>query len=203
MASAPDADTAVRNYLQYLEDPSKLVDPAEVARLRAATQSATDPLDRLRAVEALRQLEEGDAAGYREAFCAHAKAWAEANGIRPSSFRELGVDEATLRAAGFSVRGGARPRTTRRPARSGRTQVRVEHVKDAAGRQTGTFTLADLAAASGASPMTIRKAVEEMIADGAVERLGPTPDWSQPGRAPIQYRSAASRPRRSRADPGA
>jgi hypothetical protein len=187
MASAPDAEAAVRNYLLYLQDPSQLVDPAEVARLRSAAKSATDPLERLRAVEALRQVEEGDGEGYREAFCEHAKAWAAANGIRPSSFREVGVDEATLRAAGFAVRGARRP-AGRRPARSGRSPVRVEHVKDAVDQMTGMFTLADLAAASGASAMTIRKAVDELVAAGRVQRLGPTPNWSQPGRAPIQFR---------------
>jgi hypothetical protein len=195
MATAPDAETAVRNYLLYLEDPAQLIDQAEMTRLRAAAKSATDPLERLRAVDGLRQLEEGGGERYREAFCAHAKAWAEANGIRPSSFREVGVDEATLRAAGFSVRGSGRRAPARRAPRSGRSMVRTDAVKAAAGRMAGTFTLADLSAASGASPMTIRKAVEELTAAGAVERLGPTPNWSQPGRAPIQYRSKSARGR--------
>ena len=198
MTTASEAETAVRNYLLFLEDPSKLIDQNEVARLEAAVQSTSDPLQKLQSINRLQQIREGDRDAYRQAFCAQAKTWAEANNIRPASFLQLGVDEATLRAAGFSVRGLSGQRTStrrgRQPARH--AQVRVEQVKDAAGRQTGTFTLADLAAASGGSPMTIRKAVEELIAAGEVERLGPTPNWSQPGRAPIQFRPAAKRSRR-------
>jgi hypothetical protein len=198
MTSASDSEVAVRNYLLFLEDPSKLIDHEEVARLEAAVQSTTDPLEKLRTINRLQQIREGNGDSYRQAFCAHAKSWAEAHDIRPASFLELGVDEATLRAAGFSVRAtgaaAGSQRRGRQPARHG--QVRVEQVKEAARRQTGEFTLADLAATSGGSPMTIRKAVDEMIAAGQVERLGPTPNWAQPGRAPIQFRQLTKRARR-------
>jgi hypothetical protein len=198
MASASESETAVRNYLLFLDDPSKLIDQAEVARLETARQSANDPLEKLQAINRLQQLREGDRDSYRQAFCAHAKVWAEANDIRPSSFLELGVDEGTLRAAGFPLRSLGTQRGPARRSRqpSGRGQVRVEQVKAAVARQTGDFTLADVAAASGGSPMTIRKAVEELVAAGEVERLGPTPNWSQPGRAPIQFRRATKRARR-------
>jgi hypothetical protein len=198
MTSASESEIAVRNYLQFLEDPSKLVDHDEVARLEAAVQSTADPLEKLRTINRLQEIHDGDRDSYRQAFLAHAKSWAEANDIRVASFLALGVDEATLRAAGFPIRsGGGRQGSARRgrqPVRHG--QVRVEQVKEAASRQSGEFTLADLAAASGGSPMTIRKAVEEMIAAGQVERLGPTPNWSQPGRAPIQFRQITKKSRR-------
>jgi hypothetical protein len=198
MTSSSEAETAVRNYLVFLDDPSKLVDQNEVARLETTAKSTTDPLERLRTVNRLTQIRDGDRDGYRQAFCAQAKAWAEANDIRPASFLELGVDEGTLRAAGFSLRGVAGQGSGSRRGRpqAHRGQVRVEQVKEAAGQQAGVFTLADLAAASGGSPMTIRKAVDELIAAGQVERLGPTPNWAQPGRAPIQFRPAAKRSRR-------
>jgi hypothetical protein len=203
MTSASESEVAVRNYLLFLEDPSKLIDKPEVERLEEVARSTSDPLERLRTINRLQQIREGDGDSYRQAFCANAKAWADANDIRPASFVELGVDEGTLRAAGFSLRGagtqGAAPRPRRgrgAVARQGQGQVRVEQVKEAARRQTGDFTLADLAAQSGASPMTIRKAVDEMIAAGEVERLGPTPNWAQPGRAPIQFRRATKRGRR-------
>lgn len=196
MTSAPDPDTAVRNYLLFLEDPSQLIDKDEVARLEAASKSTSDPLERLKNVNRLHQIREGGGDSYREAFCTHAKGWAEANDIQPASFLAMGVDESTLRAAGFSVRSTGAQQTSRRsrqPQRHG--QVRVEAVKDAVARQSGQFTLADLAAASGASPMTIRKAVDQMISAGEVERLGPTPNWSHPGRAPIQFRRITKRSR--------
>jgi hypothetical protein len=197
MSNASESEAAVRNYLLFLEDPSKLIDQDEVERLKAAAQSTTDPLERLRTINRLTQIREGDRDSYRQAFCANAKAWAEANDIRPASFLELGVDEATLRAAGFSLRGAGTSGPSRRGRQAPRQgQVRVEQVKEAARRQTGDFTLADLAASSGASPMTIRKAVDEMVAEGDVQRLGPTPNWAQPGRAPIQFRRATKRGRR-------
>lgn len=200
MTSASDSETAVRNYLVFLEDPSQLVDQAEVARLEASARAATDPLAKLQAINRLQQIREGDRDTYRHGFCAHAKSWAEANDIRPASFLELGVDEATLRAAGFSIRGLNQPTASRRGRRpGGRGQVRVEQVKEAIGRQSGEFTLADVVAASGGSPMTIRKAVDELIAAGEVERLGPTPNWAQPGRAPIQFRPVGKRSRRQTA----
>jgi hypothetical protein len=194
MTSAQDAESAVRNYLLFLQDPSQLIDQGEIERVEAEVHAATDPLDRLRGINRLQQLRAGDSDSYRQAFLTHAKGWAEANGIAPASFAELGVDDATLRAAGLAARGGRR-NAGRTRQRSGQGQVRVEQVKAAAARQSGEFTLADLAAASGASPMTIRKAVDEMIGAGEVQRLGPTPNWSQPGRAPILFRLKGKRSR--------
>jgi hypothetical protein len=192
-----EADDAVRNYLVFLQDPQRLIDQVEVARLEAAAEAATDPLEKLQTINRLHQVRAGDPDSYRQAFCAHAKNWAEANDIRPASFLEVGVDEATLRAAGLAIR-GPRSRPAARRGRPGgqRGQVRVGDVKAAAREQSREFTLADLVAASGASPMTIRKAVDELTVAGEVERLGPTPNWSQPGRAPILYRTASKRSRR-------
>lgn len=201
MTTAPVDESAIRTYLLFLEDPSKLIDQKEVSRLEASMQSAADPLDKLRAISRLQDMHSGGGESYRQAFIANAKAWAEANEIRIASFLELGVDEVTLRAAGFSTRGlgGQTPSPRRgrgRRTSTGRGQVRVEQVKEAVGQQKREFTLADVAAACGASPMTIRKAVDELVAAGQVERLGPTPNWSQPGRAPIVFRAATKRSRR-------
>jgi len=46
----------------------------------------------------------------------------------------------------------------------------------------------------GGSPMTIRKALNELIADGTIERLGPDPDHHELGRAPIVYEVRGGRP---------
>src|SRR5687767_4664402 len=104
MTTASESESAVRNYLQFLDDPSKLLDRDELARLETVVQSTSDPLEKLRAINRLQELRQGGGDSYRQAFTAHAKTWAEANGIRPASFLELGIDEATLRAAGFSSR---------------------------------------------------------------------------------------------------
>lgn len=197
MTVAQDAETAVRNYLLFLEDPAQLVDQEEVARLEAQLKTSSDPLEKLRVVSQLQRTREGDRDSYRHAFCAHAKSWAEANDIPAASFLELGVDEATLRSAGFAVRAPAQRREARRPQQSvTHGPVRVDQVKATVAQQTGEFTLADIATVAGGSPMTVRKAVESLVSSGEVERLGPSRNWSQPGRAPIVFRPAAKRGRR-------
>lgn len=197
MPISAKAEAAVRNYLLFLEDPTKLVDQDEVDRLESELSHASDPLEKLRVVSRLQRIREGDRDSYRQAFCAHAKSWAEANDIPAASFVELGVDETTLRAAGFTVRTPAPHRTNRRTQRPGqRGSVRVDQIKAAVIEQTHEFTLADIAAAAGGSPMTVRKAVEALVQSGDVERLGPSPNWSQPGRAPIVFRPIGKRGRR-------
>ena len=50
------------------------------------------------------------------------------------------------------------------------------------------FTLAQLAGkAGGGSPVTVRKAVDELIAEGFVAKLGPDANHTGPGRAPTIY----------------
>lgn len=187
MAEMDGASVAVRNYLLYLDDPAQLVNQAEVERVERQLSSASDPLDKLRLLTELQQLRECDGEQLRADFCRHARRWAEANGISVQSFTSLGVDEATLRQAGMMSRSAATD-SDERPGR-----VSVKTVKEAASRRTGSFTLADLAAETGASPMTIRKALATLIDGGAVTRIGPTPGWSQPGRAPILFTITATR----------
>lgn len=186
MSTDDAAETAVRNYLTFLEDPSKLVDPDEVGRLEASLERAADPVEKLRVATRLHRLHQNDREVYRQAFCAHAKEWSEANDIDVESFRTLGVDDKTLRSAGFKLR--PQPSFAKAAARPKTRIVRVEDVKVAAAKRTSEFTMADVSEASGASPMTIRKALNEMIDSGEIERLGPMPGWAQPGRAPILFR---------------
>jgi hypothetical protein len=61
----------------------------------------------------------------------------------------------------------------------------AEHIKSL----TEPFVLTDIADRIGGSPMTIRKAVDQLISEGIVVRLGPVPDHNGRGRAPIRYRT--------------
>jgi predicted ArsR family transcriptional regulator len=65
--------------------------------------------------------------------------------------------------------------------------VPVDDIKAYILSTKGTFTLADVTNAIGGSQATIRKAVDELVESGAVEKVGPVPDYSGRGRAPIQY----------------
>ena len=179
------AETAVRNYLLYQDDPTQLVDADQVLRLEQAAAAATDPIAKLKALAALTRARQLDIHRYEQDFIQHARAWAEDNDIPGSVFGELGVPESVLRSAGFGVgrRGKASTAQTLR-AKS----VSAKDIQDHIVRwRKQTFTLANVAQTVGGSPMTIRKAVDELVRSGTITRVGPTPDWSGPGRAPIQF----------------
>jgi hypothetical protein len=189
-----DAEGAVRLYLLYLEDPSKLRDETEIQRKTQAVLDAKDPIDKLKALADLERVAKVDEEPLRKGFIEHAKAWSEPQGIPVSAFRELQVPDDVLREAGFEV-----PVTSSRrrrgsggggPGPDGRQRAKavpVEDIKSFVLEQSGTFVLADVMSGIGGSPATVRKAVDELVESGQVERLGPVPDYQGRGRAPIQY----------------
>ncbi|HLM63431.1 MAG TPA: hypothetical protein VK306_03960 [Acidimicrobiales bacterium] len=194
MAKRSDVDSPeniIRRYLLFVEDPKHLRDEREIQARTQAVLDAKDPIDKLKALSELERVATVDEAPLREGFVAHAKAWADDEGIPVSAFRELAVDDDVLRAAGFEVR--ASPTRRRRPAVEARTtrtrakSVPVEQIKAHVLGQRGTFVLTDVQAAVGGSPATVRKAVEELVEAGDVTRVGPVPGHQGRGRAPIQY----------------
>jgi hypothetical protein len=193
-----DAEGAVRLYLLYLEDPSKLRDESEIQRKTQAVLDAKDPIDKLKALADLERVAKVDEEPLRKGFVEHAKAWAEPQGIPVSAFRELQVPDDVLREAGFDVpvasrrrgRGGGAGAGSGSGLGDGRQRAKavpVEDIKAYVLQLTGTFVLADVMSGVGGSPATVRKAVDELVESGQVERLGPVPDYQGRGRAPIQY----------------
>jgi hypothetical protein len=188
-----DAEGAVRLYLLYLEDPSKLRDESEIQRKTQAVLDAEDPIDKLKALADLERVAKVDEEPLRKGFVEHAKAWAEPQGIPVTAFRELQVPDEVLREAGFDVpatsprrrRGGGAPASN--DGRQRAKAVPVEDIKSYVLQQTGTFVLTDVMNGVGGSPATVRKAVDDLVESGQVERLGPVPDYQGRGRAPIQY----------------
>jgi hypothetical protein len=184
-------EDAIRRYLNFLEDPAKLRDEAEVQRRTLAVLEATDPIEKLKALTALERAAAVDEAALRSAFVRHARAWADENGIGVRAFSELKVPNEVLAEAGFDVP-TARPR--RATATSGtvgegtrRKSVASSEIKEAVLNFPEPFTLVEVMNKVGGSPMTVRKAVEDLVAAGQVERRGPVPGYSGRGRAPIQY----------------
>jgi hypothetical protein len=195
-ASDGEAERAVRAYLLYLEDPARLVDGEEVDRLEALVAGADDPIVKLRAVADLARARTVDGAALRDAFVAHALPWAQTNDVPEDAFRALGVPEQDLVDAGLAgeQRGPSAPVDL--PPMT--VAAIIAHV---AGR-AGDFTLADVRAATGASAMTVRKAVKVMLEAREIELLGPDRTHDGPGRAPMLYRrvpGSVSRRRRPRA----
>jgi hypothetical protein len=187
-----DAEGAVRLYLLYLEDPGKLRDEGEIQRKTQAVLDAKDPIDKLKALANLERVAKVDEEPLRKGFIEHAKAWAEPQGIPVTAFRELQVPDDVLLEAGFDVPVVAqrRRRTARSTDGDGRQRAKavpVEDIKAFVLEQNGTFVLTDIMSGVGGSPATVRKAVDELVESGQVERLGPVPEYQGRGRAPIQY----------------
>lgn len=184
-------EDAVRRYLQWIEDPSSIVDDDAVAKAEAAVADAKDPLARLHARAALEHARRADDQAVIADFVTHAKAYADAQSIPVEAWRASGVDDDVLRRAGFGGSRGRRGEGGRRSgggSRSRAPQVSVEEIKSAALSGPKRFTLAELSsAAGGGSPQTVRRAVEELIEAGQAENLGPKTDHEGRGRAPTLY----------------
>jgi len=82
------------------------------------------------------------------------------------AFRELKVTDDVLEEAGFSL------------PTSRQTGTQQHHLS--------TFLLVDVMSAAGGSQATVRKAIDELIEAGQVEKAGPAPDHSGRGRATSQ-----------------
>lgn len=189
-ATKSDAEEAIRLYLLFLEDPAKLRDDADIQKKTKAVLDAADPIEKLKALAALERAANIDDKPLRAGFVAHAKAWAEDQGIPVGAFRELKVPDEALREAGFTLptsrtQGGSSAGTRER-AKS----VPVEDIKAHVLSLKGTFILTDIITGFGGSPATVRKAVDELIDAKQVKKLGPATDYHGRGRAPIQYQTA-------------
>lgn len=190
MSETPTPEAAVRRYLGWLADPTSVIDQDAVERAEAQLAAATDPIDRLHAAAARERASAADVDRIAADFVGHARSYADGEGIPVEAFRALGVSDEVLGQAGFAV-----PLTRSGPARSARAattsrgpQVSVAQLKATAGEMPKRFTLAQLAErAGGGSPATVKKAVDELVAEGLAARLGPDPDHRGPGRAPTLF----------------
>jgi hypothetical protein len=180
------AESAVRDYLRALKDPSSLRDDDKINELQKHLEDSEDALERLRIRQQLLDMQDPSIERYEEAFLTHASAWADEHGISVKAFTDEGVPAHVLRKAGFPV-GGRRGRAGRGGTRARRSRVTTEEVRAAIPK--GTFTIKSLQEASGASPAVVRKVVAEEEAAGTLRSEGTDPDHRGPGRAPILYRS--------------
>jgi hypothetical protein len=187
-------EQAVRRYLAWIEDPDSAVDQEAVDAAEAAFAAATDPIAKLHAAAARERAAAADVSAIEHDFVVHAKAYADAQEIPASAFEALGVGVDVLKQAGFAVAGprGRRRASSPAPIRSSgaprAAQVSVAAIKSVAVQMPKQFTLGQLAEkAGGGSPVTVRKAVDELIAEGRAATLGPAPDHLGPGRAPTLY----------------
>jgi hypothetical protein len=194
MQGAANPEDAVRRYLVYLEDPSRLIDQAAVESQTARAKAIVDPIERLHAYAGLERIRTVDGETLTQAFVGVALGWATEHSIPVAAFRELGVPDATLKAAGFEL--GRRGRTTdtarprQRPvgtAAQWAKRVSVDSIQDVMRAFSEPFTLAEVAAKTGGSVATVRKAAEALCTSGELVKRGPDPRHASRGRAPILY----------------
>lgn len=181
------AESAIRNYLLFLDDPRKLIDQELIEQLRDKAQQANDPIERLMAYAEMDRAQHSDDSRYKLDFILHAKRWAETNNVGAAAFRQLGVKDDVLRSAGLVVDDGRRGRRRKSEPLPVRASVSAETIKGHVRSLHGRFTLADVQSSVGGSPMTVRKGVQELVDNGTISRLGAMPDWKGRGRAPIVF----------------
>lgn len=174
-------ELAVRRYLQFLAAPESLVDANELRELESAAAAATDPIERLRAINAVHVAKVVDGSRLKADFISNAREFARAEEIGVEAFQEIGVPDDVLRAAGLL--GGGRSRRTHagddgrahRRSRSNRRSPRLhlEQVEEAL--PEGDFKLVELATAIDREVNTTRNYLGRLVADGKVQVVGEDP----------------------------
>ncbi len=160
-----DAEQAVRAWLMYVDDPDSLRDDAALPALEAAVGAATDPLDRLKAMSALRAARSVDPEPHRKRFVRHARSWAQANGVAPEDFLEMGVSPGELADAGFEVDRPDRPKrdVTTPPVRKRAPRVDAVAMEQTVLSRTDPFTLGMIREECGGAEATVRKVVIDRL----------------------------------------
>lgn len=184
MATKAQEET-IRAYLQYLQDPSSIIDADRINELEGKLSAATDPIERVALRQELEQARAGDETAVRDGFVTHAKAWAENQRVSASAFEAEGVPREVLAEAGLVPKSGRR-RRSRGP------RVTTEDVRKALPKKkTQGVTVNSLAAKTGASVGTVRNVLKEEVEAGRLQDAGPDPEHSGPGRAPTIYKKAS------------
>jgi hypothetical protein len=181
-------ETAVRNYLLSVRDPSALRDDSAITDLKTKLEQSDDELERLQLRQQLLDMESPSLERYEDAFVEHAKAWAEKTGISSEAFLAEGVPAAVLRRAGFRGVVGGRRRSPGRPPVRATTRSRVSADEVRSAIPTGSFTVKDLQERSGASAAVVRRIIPEEVDGGRLSDMGADPGHSGPGRAPTVYK---------------
>lgn len=172
---------AVRRYLLFLEDPSSVDFSAEVEKVNAQLAEQKDPLERLRLKGELVRLQGSHEDLLRAGFVAHAHAWATREGLPLSVFDDMGIPDAVMRQAHLRFR-------PRRPF-VGRDDV-LRWMLD----QKEPFGVHAAQRDTGASHITVRRVLSDLVAAGELVDAGGNPAHQGRGRAARMFLPAAHTP---------
>jgi hypothetical protein len=180
-----EAEQAVRRYFQMISDPDSLRDDVAVRQLERELAATTDPIERLLLFSAIDRAKTVDTQGIRGEFHRRAKSFAEANGITASAFSAMGASKEDLRLAGLLGQTSSSRTGSLAQPRSGGRRSSVDDVVAAV--PADVFTSRRLEELSGASTLTVRKALDRLLASGQLVEMDPDPAYPGPGRAPRRY----------------
>ncbi len=201
-AGDDEPTTAVRRYLEFVLNPASARDEDLIASLEAQVASEADVITRLRLLSTLDRAKHVDGSALLDGFVRHGRRWANDNQITVGALKAVGVSPVVLAEAGFDLGHGSihdRParrsrsegsggvsRAPRQPRQPG-TNVSGTVVKAWALQQGDSFTMAEAMASVGASLMTVKKAVTELVADGKLCSKGHIARAGVRGRAPEHF----------------
>lgn len=182
MATTPE--DAVRTYLRWRLDPDSV--RPDTADLDARIAAEEDPVERVKLRSERARL--ADPGPSLEAdFVANVRTWAVENGVSAEALLEEGVERRLLAEAGLL---SGPKRTPGRSSGGGPRSSRVRrddiaaHVRNL--RRGTTFTTSTVTNDAGGSPATVRKVLDELLAEGVIAEEGK--DHSGPGRPRTLYR---------------
>lgn len=190
MATARQANQAVRQYLQALQDPASLQDNGSIGDLESALSKEHDPLERVRLQAQLIRAQSVTPEDYEAGFVDHAKDWASKHDVPAEAFLAEGVAEDVLVKAGLLAKATSKPSRRRRTPT--RTRVAAEDVIEVITSQAEGFTTTQIGELTGASTATVRKYIQQLIDEGTVVDQGTDPDHEGRGRAPKLYAVASN-----------
>ncbi len=197
-----ESTMAVRRYLEFVADPESARDEDLIASLEARVAGETDVIARLRLLSDLDRAKQVDGTELLEGFVKHGRAWAGRNQITVGALRSVGVSPVVLAEAGFDLgHGSIHDRAARRPQpsaprapssapsrqRPSGSNIAGTVVKDWARQQPGMFTMAEAMVGTGASLMTVKKAITELVEEVALLSHGHIARPGVRGRAPEHF----------------
>ena len=187
--TAATSEAAIRRYLDFVADPTSVVDQARIASLEAELSGSKDLIQQLHIHGSLEKARRADGEAVRAGFVKHARSYAAAHDIPVSAFRSLGVSDIALAEAGFDLGFGNRGKGAAKAsgARQRAPKVSQSTIRSHILAVKGSFTLNDIMGDAGGSIGTVNTVVKDMIGEGLLKSNGPDADHQGRGRAPIRY----------------
>ena len=191
------AEEAVSGYLTYLKDPSSLIDKTKIRELTARLESSVSTLEQLQIATELHRVESVDEGSITGAFIRHAAAYSKREGLAPEAFLRLGVPREVAQEAGLLETTGKQSTRSKVAAKS---KTAAKTCSPRTGREdvvaavpASSFTYRDLEELSGASVVTVRRVVDDLLSSGVIVDIGVDPDYAGRGRAPRRFEPATTR----------